>query len=111
MELLKKYCKANSILESVIALSIISVCLYVAILVYASVFTPRTSPKFYNTSNKLDEVFFLMQVQNDSVNDISSNQMEVEEEIINTNLKAISLKFQDSSKIKFEKKYYIHKND
>ena len=35
----------NSILESVIALSIISVCLYIDVLVYSSVFSPKTAPK------------------------------------------------------------------
>lgn len=107
MEFIKKHYKVsgNSILESVIALSIISVCLYVAIVVYAAVFTPKTTAKFYGTNNKLDEIFFLMQVQNDSVNSIDN--LTIEDEWITTSLKQVTIKYKDSAKIDFEKKYYI----
>jgi hypothetical protein len=109
MESLKKYCKlpGNSLLESVIALTIISVCLYVAVLVYASVFSSKTTPKFYGTNNKLDELFFLMQVQNDSINYSNEDNLKFEEEIINTNLKKVTIKYKDSVKNTFEKSYYV----
>jgi hypothetical protein len=113
MASIKKYCNVsgNSILESVIALSIISVCLYIAIMVYASVFSPRTSPKFYSTYNKLDELFFLSQVQSDSINTIENDNLTIEEELINTNLKQVTIKYKDSSKIDFEKSYYIQQSN
>lgn len=114
MALLKKYCNiaANSILESVIALTIISICLYFAILIFAVVFTPRTSAKFYASQNKLNEMFYIAQLKNDSlIYDNKNPNLMVEEEIITTNLKRITLQYQDSSKVLMEKKFYITTNE
>lgn len=113
MVFLKKYysVKANSILESVIALTIISICLYFAILIFASVFTPRTSAKFYNTQNKVNELFFLSQLKNDSLQYESSNEdLLIEEEIVNDHLKKISVQYKDSTQFKFEKSFYVENN-
>lgn len=113
MVFLKKYCsvKANSILESVIALTIISICLYFAILIFASVFTPRTSAKFYNTQNKVNELFFLSQLKNDSLQYESPNEnLLIEEEIVNDHLKKISVQYKDSTQFKFEKSFYVENN-
>lgn len=113
MALLKKYCKipANSILESVIALTIISVCLYIAISVYAAVFTPRTSAKFYNTQNKVNEIFYLMQLQGDSLQyEGEDPNLEIEEETVNPGVKKISVHYKDSTNFKFEKNFYIQGN-
>lgn len=113
MVFLKKYCsvKANSILESVIALTIISICLYFAILIFASVFTPRTSAKFYNTQNKVNELFFLSQLKNDSLQYESPNEnLLIEEEIVNEHLKKISVQYKDSTQFKFEKSFYVENN-
>ncbi|MEP6931846.1 MAG: hypothetical protein ABI850_17625 [Flavobacterium sp.] len=113
MVFLKKYysLKANSILESVIALTIISICLYFAILIFASVFTPRTSAKFYSTQNKVNELFFLSQLKNDSLqNESQDENLEIEEEIINDRLKKISVHYKDSSQFKFEKSFYVENN-
>ncbi|MEO8535054.1 MAG: hypothetical protein ABI441_14950 [Flavobacterium sp.] len=113
MVFLKKYysLKANSILESVIALTIISICLYFAILIFASVFTPRTSAKFYSTQNKVNELFFLSQLKNDSLqNESQDENLEIEEEIINDQLKKISVHYKDSSQFKFEKSFYVENN-
>lgn len=109
MKYIKKHCNisANSILESVIALSIISICLYIAIVVYASVFSPKTTPKFYGTQNKLDELFFLTQVQDDSINNLDDDNLKIDEEIITVNLKQISIEYKDSVKNRFHKSYYI----
>ena len=110
----KKRCfrfSGNSILESVIALSIISVCLYIAILVYASVFSPRTAPKFYNSRNQTDELFFLMQVQDDSLSDNPDDNSIVEEEFLNANLKKVTIKRKDSLQAVAEKSYFIQLND
>lgn len=113
MVFLKKYysVKANSILESVIALTIISICLYFAILIFASVFTPRTSAKFYNTQNKVNELFFLSQLKNDSLQYESANDnLLIEEEIVNDHLKKISIQYKDSTQFKFEKSFYVENN-
>jgi hypothetical protein len=113
MVFLKKYCsvKANSILESVIALTIISICLYFAILIFASVFTPRTSAKFYSTQNKVNELFYLTQLKNDSLQYESQDEnLLIEEEVINERLKKISVQYKDSSQFKFEKSFYVESN-
>lgn len=113
MVFLKKYynVRANSILESVIALTIISICLYFAILIFASVFTPRTSAKFYSTQNKVNELFFLSQLKNDSLQYESENEnLLIEEEIINDHLKKINIQYKDSTQFKFEKSFYVENN-
>lgn len=107
---LKKYysLKANSILESVIALTIISICFYFTILIFATVFTPRTSVKYYNTQNKINELFFLSQIKNDSLlNDNENKNLTIEEEYISENLKKTTIRFKDSAQFKFEKTFYI----
>ncbi len=114
MAFLRKYCnlQANSILESVIALSIISICLYFAIMIFAAVFTPRTSAKFYGTQNKINELFFLAQLKNDSL--ISENEddsLYIEEEVINDDLKKITIQYKDSTKFQFDKSFYVQTNE
>lgn len=110
MELLKKYCnvRATSIIESVIALSIISVCLYISIMIFASVFTPKTSAKYYTTQNKMNELFYLVQLENDStLMAIDNKEYVIEEELINEQLKEIKIKFTDSAKFEFQKSFYV----
>jgi hypothetical protein len=114
MAFLKKYysLKANSILESVIALSIISVCMYIAVMIFAAVFTPRTSTKFYDTQNKVNELFFLSQLKNDSlVYESEDENLIIEDEVVNDDLKRIDIKYKDSSQFQFEKSFYIQTND
>lgn len=109
MELLKKCCKvrANSLLESVIALTIISVCLYFAVMIFASVYTPKTSAKFYSTQNKVNELFYLSQIKSDSLSNDENENLLIEEEAINENLKKISVQYKDSTQFKFEKSFYV----
>lgn len=110
MAFLKKYCslKANSILESVIALCIISVCLYIAIMIFAAVFSSRTSAKFYNTQNKVNELFYLSQLRNDSLtNESKDENLIIGEEVINDGLKKIEVRYKDSSQFQFEKSFYV----
>lgn len=112
MVLSKKYYKlpANSILESVIALTIISICLYFAIMMFASVYTPKTSAKFYSTQNKVNELFYLSELKNDSiVNESEDENLIIKEEIINDNLKKITVEYKDSTQFKFEKNFYVQK--
>ena len=114
MAFLKKYynLKANSILESVIALTIISICLYFAILIFSAVFTSRTSAKFYNKQNKINELFFLAQLKNDSLTfENEDENLQIEEEIITENLKKVTIQYKDSSQFQFEKSFYIQTNE
>jgi len=111
--LLKKYynLKANSILESVIALTIISICLYFAVMIFASVYTPKTSAKFYSTQNKVNEIFYLSELKIDSIINESENEnLLIEEETVNESLKKISIQYKDSSQFKFEKSFYVQNN-
>lgn len=110
MGLSKRYCKvqANSILESVIALCIISICMYIAILIFATVFTPRTSTQFYNNQHKVNELFYLYQLRNDSLlNENQDKNLNVTVEPINERLKKISVHYKDSTKYQFEKTFYV----
>lgn len=108
--LLKKYYNlaANSILESVISLTIISVCLYFAVMIFASVYTPKTSAKFYSTQNKVNELFYLSELKNDSILNESKNEnLLIEEGPVNATLKKISIQYKDSTQFKFEKSFYV----
>jgi hypothetical protein len=110
MVFLKKFCsiKANSILESVIALTIISICLYISIMIFAAVFTPRTSAKFYGTQNKVNEFFYLAQLKEDSLTYQSDDEnLIIEEEIVSDGIKKVLLQYKDSTKYKFEKSFYV----
>lgn len=110
MGFLKKYysLKANSILESMIALTIISICLSIAVMIFAAVFTSRTSAKFYNTQNRVNEMVYLAQIKPDSLtNENEDENLVVEEEIIQDGLKKITIEYKDSSRVKFEKRFYV----
>jgi hypothetical protein len=102
---------ANSILESVIALTIISICLYFAVMIFASVYTPKTSAKFYSTQNKVNELFYLSELKSDSISNENENEnLLIEEESVNDELKKISVQYKDSAQFKFEKSFYVQKN-
>jgi hypothetical protein len=110
MVLSKKYYNltANSILESVIALTIISICLYFAIMIFASVYSPKTSAKFYSTQNKVNELFYLSELKSDSLSNESEDEnLLIEEENINAELKKISIDYKDSAQFKFQKSFYV----
>ncbi len=77
-------------------------------MIFAAVFTPRTSAKFYNTQNKVNELFFLTQLKNDSIkNETNENNLILEEEIVNDGVKKIIIQYKDSTKFQFEKSFYI----
>ena len=110
MGLLKDYCniKANSLLESVVALSIISVCLYIAVMIYSAVFTSKTSLKFYSSKNKIYEAFFMAQLQQDSIFEEKGQQnYYIETEIVNSNLNKTIIKYRDSVQDYPEQFFYI----
>jgi len=110
MAFLKKLCnvRANSLLESVIALSIISICLYVAVMVYSAVFTPHTSARFYTSQNKIYEAFFLQQVSTDSLSELYANgELTIDEEDIENSYKKIVVKYKDSTQAYPAKSFYV----
>jgi type II secretory pathway pseudopilin PulG len=109
MGLLRNYCnyKANSLLESVVALSIISVCLYIAVMVYSSVFTARTTARFYIEQNKINEFFFITQIQQDTLLEKFENDNWIITEEPEGKIKKITVKYKDSLQAYPEKSYYI----
>ena len=108
MALLKKYYKANSILESVIALTIITICIYIAISVYANVFSIKTSAIAYNKQNIVNQQFYESQLQSEP---ISIENFEITENWLNTNLKEIVVHYKDSSGIAIKNKFYLYSNE
>lgn len=114
MLFLRSYCKikASSLLESVIALTIISICLYFAVLIFSMVFTARNSSKFYETQNKINELFFVSQLGKNSLDEyLSNDSLVIEEEIIGSRLKKISVSYKDSLRLKVKKSFYIETNE
>ncbi|MCO6173432.1 hypothetical protein NHF50_00080 [Flavobacterium sp. NRK F10] len=105
MGFLKKYYKANSIIESVMALTIISICIYIAILVYANVFTPKTSMAHYSKQNILSRQFYELQLQEELPN---TAIISVEENWLNTNLKEVTVQYKDSIDKSVQKQFYIY---
>jgi len=76
-----------------------------------TVFTSSTSAKLYNTQNKVNELFFLSQIKKDSIlNENEDENLIIEEEYINENLKKTTIRFKDSTQFEFEKSFYIQKN-
>lgn len=109
MEFLKKLNKkivANSIIESVVALTIISICLYLAMVIFSNVLTPKRSPKFYNSQNKLNSLFYELQLNNDSITNELEN-ISIDNEPLNENLYKLKIKYKDSSQIEFERSFYL----
>ncbi|MCO6147922.1 hypothetical protein [Flavobacterium sp. NRK1] len=94
-------------LESVVALSIISVCLYIAIIIYAAIFTPKTSARFYYSFNKTNEVFFAMQLAQDSVSErYDTDNWEITDET-QGGVKKITANYKDSLQSYPQKSFYI----
>ncbi|WNM19465.1 hypothetical protein [Flavobacterium capsici] len=100
---------ANSILESVIALSIISICLYIAIMVYATVFTPKTSSNFYFSRNYVVSLYYESQVNPDSIDLISNKNIVITREWINSNLEKVNFEYKDSSNVSIKQNVYLQK--
>lgn len=108
MALLRKYYKANSLIESVIALTIISICLFIAILVYSHVFSPKTSTQHYNKQNILNQQFYELQLNDENVN---SETISMEENWLNTNLREVSVQVKDSVESDLKAKFYLYSNE
>jgi len=98
---------ASSLLESVLALTLISICLYIAIMVYSAVFSPKTSIKFYTDQNKANEFFYIRQIGHDSLTEFfDSKQWEIEEETTE-NIRQVTLTLKDSLKVAMIKTFFI----
>lgn len=81
-------------------------------MIFSAVFTPRTSAKFYDTQNKINELFFLAQLKGDSITSENENgNLIIEEEAINDELKKITIQYKDSAKFQFDKSFYIQTNE
>lgn len=81
-------------------------------MIFAAVFTPRTSAKFYGTQNKVNELFFLAQLKNDSLSYESEDEnLILEEEVVNEGMKMISISYKDSTQFQFEKSFYVQANE
>lgn len=78
-------------------------------MIFASVYTPKTSAKFYSTQNKVNELFYLSQIKIDSIANDENENLLIEEESINENLKKISVQYKDSTQFQFEKTFYVQK--
>lgn len=52
-----KYLKANSLVESVIAIAIISICILVAFLIYLNVIKQNKSVHYYEAKHKVESIF------------------------------------------------------
>jgi len=111
MKPLKKLCrlKAGSLLESVIALTIIAICLYVATMVYAAVFTSQTSLRHYEEQGSVSELFYLYQLKRDSIDGGDSNgKWKVLPEAQKGGEK-ITINYKDSAAtVSHEKIFYLH---
>jgi type II secretory pathway pseudopilin PulG len=98
--------KANSLLESVIALAIISIGIYAALLVFNQVFTNSTSEKFHIEQKNCNNLFYELQLGIDTIkNDESNYQFEINN--LNSDLKEYKINYKDSAKIKLNNRFYI----
>jgi len=100
--------KANSLLESVIALSIIAVCLYIAVVVYSRVFTPKTSLKAYSMQNKINEAFVYKELGIDTLAvPVSEDQsLKIDEQDVGSTIKVV-VKNNGNTLEKEQTYYYI----
>lgn len=76
------------------------------------VFTAKTSSKFYETQNKINELFFVSQLGNNSLDEyLSNDSLMMEEEIIGSRLKKITVSYRDSLRLEVKKSFYIETNE
>lgn len=104
-------CSGSSILESVIALSIISICLFITLMVYTSVFSVKSSAKFYTGQLRHETYFYYKLLQSDTLNASSFDIVNEETINIKLHIKKITLVFQDSLKNKTTTSYFLPVSD
>ena len=57
-------------------------------------------------------MFFLVQLKKDSLEfEASNNNLTIENEDINESLKKVNLNYKDSTKIHFDKSFYVQKDE
>ena len=100
-------CSGSSILESVMALSIISICLFITLMVYTSVFSVKSSAKFYTGQLHHEAYFYYKLLQSDTLNPNSFDVINEETININPQIKKITIVFQDSLKNKTTTSYFL----
>ncbi|MFP9119336.1 hypothetical protein ACLI08_16225 [Flavobacterium sp. RNTU_13] len=102
--------KAGSLLESVIALTIIAICLFVATMVYAAVFTSKTSMKHYEDQASVNELFYLYQLRRDSVKGADNVGRNIAGEV-NGGTEKMIITYKDSAAVsEHEKIFYLNAN-
>lgn len=81
-------------------------------MICSAVFTPKTSTKFYDTQNRINEMFFLAQLKKDSLSNESEDEnLIIEEEIVEEGIKKITIRYKDSSQYQFQKAFYVQANE
>ncbi|MFL9843558.1 hypothetical protein [Flavobacterium rhizosphaerae] len=108
MHWLKKYgnTKAGSLLESVIALCIIAVCIYVTIIVFSRIYLPASSVRASHLKNKMFEIAILKEIGADSLSAVvNKNNLHVKEEL-DGNLVKMTITANDSIYDSLEQIYY-----
>lgn len=106
MKLLKKYIKANSMLESVIAIALISACIYISLLVCNQVFSKKLEEDINFEEKKMNNIFYELQVGTDSI--YNSNIYSIDEQNDGVNMKIININPMEGAKVKNKKQFYVN---
>jgi len=103
-----KYLKASSLLESVIAISIISICILVAFSIYVNVTSNKKSVGFYNAKHKVEELTNTVLSEKDYEDDeFKYNGFKIKKNVdIDRDNNLVELNFQITTS---DKTYIIHK--
>nr|WP_305069849.1 hypothetical protein [Flavobacterium covae] len=75
-------------------------------LIFSAVLTPKSAPKYYQTQHQTNGLFYLTQLQLDSLVQEAEN-ITIETKLIDINLKEIKVSYKDSSETELTKKFYI----
>ena len=115
LELLKNYknnfLKASSLLESVIAISVISICILIAAKIYAQLLGSSYSYRYLQAISKIDNLFYEAKAtQNFEAKDIKFKNYFIKKEVENKNENLKVLKYSVFHKNDtIIKKYYLNK--
>lgn len=107
MKSLKKHInpKASSLLESVVSLSLISICIYISILVYSLAFNEKISLQSHLNTLEGYRMFY----EPDATEDLDSvsKYLTYTEEWFSTDLKLVQIRYKDSTGNHHGRKYYV----
>lgn len=110
MKLLKKHInpKASSLLESVVSLSLISICIYVSILVYSLAFNEKITLQSHLNTLESYKIFYESSINEDLDTDSIPKSLNYEEEWLSTDFKLIRIRYNDSVGNHHSRKYYVN---